>query len=187
MPYYAIFLLALALGIDTFPIAVLLGGNGIRLKKVAQLSLAIGLVQTAMPLIGAFLGRLLDPSMGEFADVVIGCVLVGLGLESFDKSLTSSREKIPRKGLMQSMNGFQFAGLALGLGLEDAIAGVSVGLINARTAIAIALIIGITATAISGTGLMLGRSFRRLGEKQAEAVSAYILIGLGMLFVLGGI
>lgn len=59
MGLLTIFLMAIALGMDAFSMAIGVGMQGVSTFRIGQLSLTIGLLHIVLPLAGIYLGQVL--------------------------------------------------------------------------------------------------------------------------------
>ena len=177
MEILQIILMAFAMSIDAFSVALGVGcGSAPRISGL-KMSLFFGLFQFIMPLIGASLATWLSRYFGGvnyIAAAILFIIAVKMFREARDKEVNCTSD--PTKGM-----GIIYLSLATSM---DALGiGVPAALMQTDTLI-IAGIIGLICAAMSWLGFMLGRRVIRFFAK-AEYIGALVLFGIGikMLFV----
>lgn len=75
----ALSLMALALGMDAFSVALGMGLLRLRLRQIFYIGLTIGLFHIFMPLVGMAVGRFLSREFGSIATYAGGVLLLWLG------------------------------------------------------------------------------------------------------------
>lgn len=179
MPATEMILLAVALAMDAFAVAV---ASGIALKTVGfrqtfRLAWHFGLFQAMMPVIGWFLGTGVRTFIEDYdhwvAFVLLGYIGVKMIREAFAHDDGHHRVD-PTKGLTLVVLSVATSVDALAVGLSLSMLGLSIWMP--------ALVIGLVALFFTAAGLHLGRTAaqaRRIGMV-AELVGGSVLIGIGL-------
>lgn len=168
-------LIALALAMDAFTVAISSGASLKRVKAKTALLVALyfGFFQFAMTLIGFLGGRFFSAFIDSFDHwialgllIIIGGRMIWVSLKSAgDKKFSLSHKILLVLALATSID-------ALGVGLSYAF-------LNQSLYIP-AIIIGIVAFIFSGFGVYLGKFLKQLLKNKAGLVGGLILIGIGL-------
>ncbi|MFC4183784.1 manganese efflux pump MntP [Saccharococcus thermophilus] len=169
----ALSMMAFALGMDAFSVALGMGLLRLRLKQIFYIGVTIGLFHIIMPLFGMFVGRFLSRQFGSIASYIGGALLLLLGIQmivaSFKKEGDSS---ISPRGI-----GLIF--FAFSVSLDSFSVGLSLGIFGARTMLTI-LLFGFFSMVLTWGGLMLGRHFQQWLGVYSEALGGSILLAFGL-------
>jgi putative Mn2+ efflux pump MntP len=172
---FGLLLLAFALSMDAFAVAVCQGAVHRRPAAIAlKIGLAFGVAQGVMPIIGWSLGLALA-SVIETVDHWIALLLLGL------LGARMIREGLGREAgeCAPPIGGWHLLAAAIATSIDAAAAGVTLPLLGRPIWLACSVIGGATAL-ISGGGVWLGSiAGARLG-KPAELLGGAVLIGLGV-------
>jgi putative Mn2+ efflux pump MntP len=180
MSLVEIIILAFALSMDAFAVAVSIG---ITQKRPVTVGFYFGVFQAGMPLAGYFAASIFAESVAEYGSWIAFGILVFLGgkmiFEGFKKEKleadVSARRMVP---------------LALATSIDAFAVGVSFALTGERI-FAPVVVIGVVAFVISACGVLAGNF---CGEKFGEKIKSraafigggiLILIGMRILFVEG--
>ncbi|MBP2632490.1 MAG: rane protein yebN [Firmicutes bacterium] len=185
-----IFILSVALGMDLFSVAILIGMNRIKRSIVFRASVVFAVFHIVMLLAGYYIGRFLGAfvdKMGIYsgssvlmmencASIVGAAVLVGLGVlmlqESFGKEdKLKHRKKNPLKG-------WTLLVLAFSVSVDALAAGFGFGMMEVDL-IKLNIILGSVIFAISAIGLSLGKQVSKLLGEHSEQIGGIVLILLG--------
>lgn len=185
---------AIALGADAFSLSLAIGLAGIGKRRIVHLSLVIAAFHVFMPLSGMMLGQALGTILGQYANLLGGLVLIGLGgrmiynvyrpsVEYF--SFGQARAALFQKKLSSnsSLKGWGIYVLAASVSIDALSVGVSLGTIKADIVITV-MIMGLITGLMTAMGLVLGQMMgTRLGDK-AELLGglALFLIGVKLFF-----
>jgi len=171
-------MMAVALGTDAFSMGIGLGLTGIRKLYILYISLMIGALHMAMPLIGLFVGRYLHNLIGNATEKIGALVLIALG---FQMIYTIIRHHNSESGVLStsisSMIIFSFS-----VSIDALPAGFGLGLFSTPIAVTV-LMIGTTGLVMTACGLLLGR---RLGPKfgnYGHLFGGLVLMGLGLSYL----
>jgi len=186
----AVALLAVALGMDAFSMAVGLGITGVDARRVILVSGVVCIFHVLMPLAGWTLGVITGNALGRLAGLFGASVLIFIGfaglLEIIEENRIATGVNYYSPSRPRRQIGMGFVGLVLLAGsvsLDALSVGFSLGTVGGSLWLAV-LIFGLTAGLMTAGGFLLGQNLGlRLGNK-AEIAGALILIiiGIKMLF-----
>ncbi len=187
MGIITIFIIAFALGIDSFSVCIGVGMCGISKRKIYTTSLLVAFFHVVMPLLGMFIGHLVGDYIGELAEVFGALVLFIIGayyLISYLKDLLS-KKKISCMSADQSLLDKPFGALILAISVSiDALAvGFGLGALGMDVILTVLIMGGVTGC-MTYAGLILGRKLGRSFGDHAELLGAILLIGIGIYFLL---
>jgi putative Mn2+ efflux pump MntP len=173
----ALSLMALALGMDAFSVALGMGLLCLRLRQIFYIGLTIGLFHIFMPLVGMAVGRFLSREFGSIATYAGGVLLLWLGGQMI---VTSFQQE---EGTSFLPHGAGLLFFAFSVSLDSFSVGLSLGIFGART-MATILLFGLFSTVLTWIGLLVGRHFRQWLGSYSEALGGSILLvfGLKLLF-----
>jgi len=180
MSFISIFLIALALSMDAFSVAIAMGaaGRGHAAGAVIRLATAFGLFQFVMPILGWLLGRTVVSYIEDYDHWIAFALLIIVGLhmikEYFDKE-EKERTKDPTKG-------WSLLVLSIATSIDALAVGVSLAFFDVNIYYASA-IIGVVCFTITALGMIFGRALSRVLGKKAELIGAIVLIAIGIKIV----
>ena len=193
-----VILLAIALAMDAFAVAIGLGAKSQKQDKHYLLRLAIyaglyfGIAQGVMPLIGYLLGAVLlgwlataAPWIGGFILIVLGGkmlyeVFLGDGEEAVDKALHINNQTVSvNDSLKKNINHRTMFTLAIATSIDAMAAGFTLNLLALNAWLA-CLIIAIITAVFSVFGIYLGKKSGTHLEDKAEALGGLVLIIIGL-------
>jgi manganese efflux pump family protein len=169
-------LMAAALGMDAFSVGLGMGMYKLRLRKIFEIGITIGLFHVLMPLAGITAGKFLSEQFGALASFIGGLLLVVLGLQMIWASLKKDDEKVI------TPVGVGLLLFALSVSLDSFSVGLSLGIYGAKTVLVL-LCFGIMATVQTWAGLLLGRKVRGWIGTYSEALGGAILLGFGLKLI----
>ncbi len=181
MDIVTIFLLALALAIDAFAVAVAAGsvlGRAHR-RQVFRLSFHFGLFQFLMPLLGWLAGREVVNVIAAYDHWVAFGLLGFIGGRMMFTSISGETQRF--NGDMT--RGWMLVGLSLATSMDALAVGFSLALAHTDI-IAPALVIGVVACGMTVIGMRLGRQFSQILGRKMEFIGGLILIFIGIRVVL---
>lgn len=170
-------LMAAALGMDAFSVGLGMGMYKLRLRKIFEIGITIGLFHVLMPLAGITAGRFLSEKFGALATFIGGLLLVVLGLQMIWASLKKDDEKVI------TPVGVGLLLFALSVSLDSFSVGLTLGIYGAKTVLVL-LCFGIMATVQTWAGLLLGRKVRGWIGSYSEALGGAILLGFGVKLIM---
>lgn len=179
MGIQAVLILAVALAMDAFAVAVATGVALVHVngRQTFRMAWHFGLFQAVMPILGWGLGQSVASLIEAFDHYLAFGLLGFVGLKMIKEAFGGGGEKVkndPTRGMSLVMLSVATSIDALAVGLSMSLLGVSVWFP--------ALIIGLVAAAFTATGLHLGRLAGRaaLLSRFAEALGGLVLIGIGV-------
>ena len=193
-----VILLAIALAMDAFAVAIGLGAKSQKQSKQYLLRLAIytglyfGIAQGVMPLIGYLLGAALLGWLAAAAPWIGGFILIGLGSkmlyemffgdeeEAVDKGLYINSEAVSvNDSLKKNNNHRTMFTLAIATSIDAMAAGFTLNLLALNAWLA-CIIIAIITAVFSVFGVYLGKQSGTYLEDKAEALGGLVLILIGL-------
>lgn len=172
---FTLLLLSLGLAMDAFAAAVAQGASSRPSRKTAlRMSLAFGLAQAIMPLLGWALGIAFAAIMASAAHWVALALLTILGLRMMKEGLDRDPEEP-----MKELSLWPLLVVAIATSIDAAIAGVTLPTIGAPIVLA-CVVIGLTTSLLTYPGMYLGALVGARIGKWAEVLGGLILIGLGI-------
>ena len=193
-----VILLAIALAMDAFAVAIGLGAKSQKQhhRYVSHLAiyagLYFGIAQGVMPLIGYLLGAALLGWLAAAAPWIGGFILIGLGgkmlyevffgdgEEVVDKALHINSETVSvNDSLKKNINHRTMFTLAIATSIDAMAAGFTLNLLALNAWLA-CLIIAIITAIFSVFGVYLGKKSGTYLEDKAEALGGFVLILIGL-------
>lgn len=187
MNIFALSVLSFSMSMDAFAVSVVRGTND---KKIPSASLArlvyalkigiiFGLIETATPIFGYFIGVLAQQVVQDFDHWVSFLLLFGLGLHIIYESLTSqNNQNLEPKTTSLSKTILT----AFATSIDAMVIGISLAFLNVNIWIA-GVMIGLFTTTMVTFGVFIGaRLYQKIGNK-AELFGGIVLILIG-IFIL---
>ncbi|WP_216829990.1 manganese efflux pump MntP [Alkalihalobacterium elongatum] len=169
--------MATALGMDAFSVALGMGLVGLRYRQMFNIGIVIGAFHIIMPLLGIVTGKLVSNYFGLFATYLGGGLLLFLG---FQMAVASLKKE---EGQMMKPVGLGLLVFALSVSLDSFSAGLSLGMLGAKTMIAVAAF-GVMSMVLSWIGLVMGSRFKGVIGSYGELLGGLILMGFGVKLLL---
>ena len=169
-----IILIALSLSMDAFSISIILGLRNNNKKSGIITSLFFGFFQFIMPILGYFLGNILNERIINYQSYFSIILLIIIGILMLnEKNDLDTPSKLNIKELFF---------LSIATSIDAFIVGISFSFIKINIIIA-AIIIGIITFIICLIGYFLGHLFNKKAHQYANIIGGItlILIGLKML------
>ena len=180
MSVVSIFLIALALSMDAFSVAMAMGAAGREHSSgaVLRLATAFGLFQFVMPILGWLLGKTVVSYIEDYDHWIAFALLVIVGLrmikEYFDKD-EKELTKDPTKGWSLLM-------LSIATSIDALAVGVSFAFFDVNIYYASA-VIGVVCFIITALGMIFGKKLSVLLGKKAVLLGGIVLIAIGIKIV----
>ncbi|MDA8164167.1 MAG: manganese efflux pump MntP family protein [Desulfobacteraceae bacterium] len=179
MSLAAILLIALALAVDAFAVALAAGVGlpRVGVRRTFRLAWHFGFFQAAMNVIGWAAGLTIRPFMAAFDHWLAFFLLAAVGGRMIWEALRegeAERHPDPTRGRTLVI-------LSIATSIDSLAVGISFSLL-AASIWRPALIIGLVAALLTGIGLHLGRAVRTatpLGRR-AEVLGGLVLVGIGL-------
>lgn len=171
----SLLLLSIGLAMDAFAAAVAQGASTRPDRTTAlRMSLAFGLAQAIMPLLGWALGIAFAAIMASVAHWIALVLLGGLGLRMIKEGLDRDPDEP-----MKELSLWPLLVVAIATSIDAAVAGITLPTIGAPIVLACA-VIGLTTAVLTYPGVYLGALLGARIGKWAEVLGGLILIGLGV-------
>ncbi|MFT5329055.1 manganese efflux pump MntP family protein [Parasphingorhabdus sp.] len=168
-------LLSLGLAMDAFAAAVAQGASSRPNRSTAlRMSLAFGLAQAIMPLLGWGLGIAFAAVMASVAHWIALALLSILGLRMIKEGLDRHPDQP-----MKELSLWPLLVVAIATSIDAAVAGITLPSFGAPIVLACA-VIGLTTALLTYPGVYLGALVGARIGKWAEVLGGLILIGLGV-------
>jgi manganese efflux pump family protein len=171
----ALLLVAGSLGLDNFAASIAIGLSGVDQSMRVRIAVTFGIFEALMPAVGLLLGRTLSGTLGDWAHVIGGLLLIAVGAEAMVAACRAPDER-PRE-LAGARSG-RLVVLAAGLSIDNLIVGFALGAYHTPIVLSIA-IIACVSVGLSLAGLELGAKLGTRVEHRSELVSGIVLIGVG--------
>lgn len=169
-------LLAVALAMDAFAVALVQGATGrLNAAGAARIGITFGLAQGLMPLVGWGLGIAFADAFKSFDHWVAFILLAILGARMIAEGLRHQPDEPEAKRLFL----FSLLVSALATSIDAAAAGLTLPLLGLPIPIA-CFVIGATTALLSFAGVLLGRRVGVRAGKHAEIIGGVLLLGLGL-------
>ncbi len=177
MNYTIIIIIAFALALDAFAVALAAGASLGRADKhqLFRLSFNFGLFQFLMPVIGWIGGVQIEKIISSFdhwiAFILLGFIGGKMIFESFRKAEASFKKDITK--------GSSLIALSIATSIDALAVGLSLAVINVPIIIP-SIIIGIVASVMTLIGMLLGGKFSMKFGKKMELIGGIVLIIIGL-------
>lgn len=191
----AVILLAVALAMDAFAVAIGLGAQTQKqsphytLRLASYAALYFGTAQGIMPLIGYWLGMALLSGLTTAAPWIGGSILIVLGGKMLYETFSDDAEKVLAAAEVISnkttndnnrkLRHRMFFTLAIATSIDAMAAGFTLNLLDFNAWLA-CLIIAIITAGFSFFGVYLGKKSGTWLEEKAEALGGLVLIVIGL-------
>lgn len=174
----SLLLLAGALGMDAFSVSLGLGLQKLRLKRIATIGLVIGGFHILMPYAGILFGQVISGRFGEWAELLGGMLLCGIGAQMFFSAFREKEEMIFQPA------GFGLFLFAFTVSIDSFSAGLSLGMSQAKTLLVIGAF-GFMSVLLTWIGLLLGRKVHGFLGRYSELLGGSVLAGFGLYSIFG--
>ena len=172
---FSLFLIALALSMDTFSLSLSLGTKCFPTKKIIIFSLIVGIMHFFMPLLGYAIGSKVITIFTINASFLLGIILLYLAITMFI-DLFKSEEKI------SDFNLFNMFLFAIGVSLDSFSTGLGLSAITKNLFLAV-LIFSVVSFSFTFMGLIIGKYTNKLLGIYATIIGIIILIILGFYHI----
>lgn len=177
MSLITVLLLAVALGVDAFSVAIGIGAANHKKSwaPVLRLSLAFGLFQFVMPLIGWLAGSTVVELISGFDHWVAFALLVFVG----GKMIWEGLEKENDKEKADQTRGIPLLLLSIATSIDALAVGFSFSLLKTPILFP-AVIIGIICFCMTAVGMIFGKILARIFGRKVEIFGGIVLIAIGI-------
>lgn len=170
--------MAVALSMDAFSIAVGLGLFGMRYRRIAAVGTSVGFFHIVMPLCGLVIGKMLSQYLGVIAIFTGGSGLIIIGLQMIVSSFSKDESPI------FSPRGIGLFIFSLSVSMDSFAAGLSLGMLGAQTWLTVGSF-GIVSAVFTWAGLILGKKAGHLVGSSGEWIGGLVLIAFGVKMITG--
>jgi manganese efflux pump family protein len=182
MTIYSLFLIALALSLDAFGVALSIGLNrSIRLRNKAIFSMSFGFFQYLFSLVGAYAGLWFTMYIAAVPAIIGGIIIAIVGALMIKEGLDEKEECLLFSPKMYLVLGVSVSIDALVIGFT-ALSGLGSNIVILESAI----FIGVITFIITGAAFILSRFLNRIAiiSRYADYIGGIILVvfGLKMIF-----
>lgn len=180
MSFVEIFIIAIALGMDSFAVAICKGLSMKKMnwKKAITIGLYFGGFQALMPLVGYGLGYNFNHIVTSIdhwlAFILLGAIGINMIKEAINKESENWNDDVDFKTMLI---------LAVATSIDALAIGITFAFLKVDLILSI-IIIGIVAFLLSVIGVKIGNRFGNKYEKKAELIGGIILILIGIKILL---
>jgi putative Mn2+ efflux pump MntP len=180
MSFISIFLIALALSMDAFSVAMALGaaGRGHSSGTVIRLATAFGLFQFVMPIVGWLLGKTIVSYIADYDHWIAFGPLTVVGI----RMIKAYFDRDEKERLKDPTKGWSLLILSIATSIDALAVGVSLAFFDVNIYYASA-VIGIVCFTITAVGMIFGKALSRILGKKAVLLGGIVLIGIGIKIV----
>jgi len=182
MDWLSLLALSVALAMDAFAVAVVIGLmlKPLTKRHVFRLAFHFGLFQALMPTIGWLAGNAVHQYISAFDHWVAFGLLAFIG----GKMIWGALQGEENKGFSSDpTSGWALVLLSVATSIDALAVGLSLAMIGSTILIP-AVVIGLVAATFTAAGMVLGRRIGSLWGKRVEVVGGVILIAIGVKIIL---
>jgi manganese efflux pump family protein len=174
----ALILAAFAVGLDNLAVSIGIGLAGVDARAQVRITVAFGVFEGGMPLVGLLIGHGLATSLSSGAGYVGGALLIAVGLWAFVQNRRN--EEAPAL----STEWGPLLVTALALSTDNLVVGFGLGV--TKTPLAEALVVFTAASVVlTLLGLQFGRRLGDAARDRSGDLAATVLVVVGVLLELG--
>ncbi|MBF0378998.1 MAG: manganese efflux pump [Desulfamplus sp.] len=179
MDFTTIFLIAIALAMDAFAVAITTGFQirELNVRHFFRLSWHFGLFQAIMPVIGWYSGITVVKLIEQYDHWIAFCLLLWVGVGMIKGAFAKDHEK----KFIDPTRGKRLIILSIATSIDALAVGFSLAALRVSIVFPV-IVIGIVALAFTCIGLFVGNRFNsstKTGER-AEVIGGIVLIGIGL-------
>ena len=168
-----LFIIAIALSMDTFSLSLGIGTCNIPKKKMFLFSGLVGIMHFLMPLIGSFIGGKIVDIFTINSNFLLGIILIYLAITMFIDIFKNEEKNINFKFI----NMFLFS---LGVSIDSFSTGLGLQAITSNLLAAL-IIFSLTSFCFTYLGLLIGKYAKRVLGTYATLFGAILLIIIGVM------
>lgn len=181
MELISVFIIALALSMDSFSVSVAKGFTQKNLKssQIFYYGITFGLFHLFLPLLGFIAGKSITSFVSSFAPYIAFILLLIIGINMIKEGLPNESEEV--------MDEFSFKELfilAIATSIDAFAVGVSFALLNTNIIIA-AIVTSIVVFLLSIIGLLIGRKIGDFFDEKLMIIGGVVLILISLKILLG--
>ena len=180
MNFFEIFLIAIALGMDAFSVAICKGFTMVKVewKKALLVASFFGIFQAIMPMIGYFLGKNFESLIVQIDHWIAFVLLTGIGINLLKESWKSEDEQEDDRFDLKTLTI-----LAIATSIDALAIGITFSFLQVQIIEAVS-VIGVVAFGMSFFGVAIGCKVGDRLNQKAKIVGGVILIGMGIKILL---
>jgi putative Mn2+ efflux pump MntP len=178
LTFFEIFLIAISMSVDAFSVAFGVGCSFNTPRHYFRLSWHFGLFQFLMPLLGAFIGKILIKWTGNI-NIIAALILFYIAYHMIKEALKDDDEKC---ALNDPTRGLSLVILSLATSMDALGVGISLALYKGSIILA-SVTIGVVCAIATLIGVYFGKVSRHFTGKYAEIAGAVVLTGIGIKFL----
>lgn len=177
MGFLSIFIIAVALGMDAFSVAIGIGAGSRKLypRPVLRLSFHFGLFQFLMPIIGWAVGRSIAGYIGVYDHWLAFGLLAFVGV----KMIRESFEPEDKGSRTDATRGWTLVILSIATSIDALAVGLSFAFLNIGIYAASSMI-GVVCFLMTASGMFFGQRLGSIFGKRAEIAGGLVLIAIGV-------
>lgn len=186
MSFFTVFLLAVALSMDAFAVALASGCaiREVRLRQYVRVSAAFGFFQFFMPVLGWFLGQSVHHFIEAWDHWLAFVLLAWIGGNMLRSGIGGLRKNEPVSCPQSDPTaGWNLLLLAVATSIDALAVGVSFAFLSVNIGAAVSFI-GVITFALSMVGVKVGSLFGAKYKSKAELAGGIILILMGLKILL---
>jgi len=182
MGWFGLLVLAVALAMDAFAVAVVTGVSvqPLTRRHVFRLAFHFGFFQAAMLMLGWAAGQAVRNYIGALDHWIAFGLLAFVGARMIHSALTSHEG---RHSSTDPTSGWELVLLSTATSVDALAVGISLSLVGSAIVVP-ALIVGAVATGFTGMGMALGRQIRSIWGIRVEFAGGLVLILIGVNIIL---
>ncbi len=169
----SIFIIAVALSMDTFSLSLGLGTMNLTIKQSITLSMIVGIMHFLMPLIGIIIGTNLVKTFQINSNLLLGIILLFIAGQMLYELFLKEEETV-------NLNIFGMFLFAIGVSIDAFSTGLGLNAITSNIFLSL-LIFSIISFLFTGLGLLIGKYASKLLGTYASILGAILLISIGIL------
>lgn len=173
-PIIEILLISIALGFDSFSVALASGTHGLASRRVFRMGWHFGLFQFIMPIIGWSVGEIVAGRISAYGNWIVFSLLLVIGGKMVWEGVKNNPEKIP-----DLSKGWNLILMSISTSIDALAIGFSFRLLDYEI-LRPAAVIGIICFIMTGSGLYLGVKFYDKLKHRAIVLGGIILIVIGV-------
>src|ERR1700759_501507 len=173
-----LFVVAVALGLNNFGAAIVMGVRGVDRLTEIKVATVFGLCDVVMPAIGMLIGTGLSGPLGSAARWAGAGILFATAVWGLFEALRGDDDA------PQVWHGWRLLVSGAALSLDDLAVGLALGTVRYPIVLAVALF-GLMSFVMSMIGLQLGVKLGKATGEHGEAVGALMLLGLSGVMAAG--
>jgi len=182
---WPILLIAVALGMDAFSVALGIGAarHRVSLRAILRLSASFGLFQFFMPIAGWLGGMTIAAYIDSYDHWIAFAVLLYVGGKMIHQSFRG--EEAPAPG-QDPTRGITLIMLSVATSIDALAVGLSMAVMKTPI-LCPSAVIGIVAFVMTAVGMLFGERLGKMFGRRVEALGGLILIGIGLKILWDGL